>query len=489
MIKRKVAVSILASGLALASGACGSSGGTGADTGSATGGVPGSGSTGSGGRSSGGSSANPGGGVIPIEDDDGLSAAGGGTIGGEVLNGGHRPLTADELAALTSDECSQFDAPVEPQAPVLELVVDVSGSMTFDIYGCTPTQPTCNAPQGSGGASGAGGGFGAGGSPFPPPGGNCCDRPASVPTPTTSKWDLFLPAILAALDGIADGTAVGMQLFPTGGGGFPGGGANCAAASGRVSIAALGAAGSAQRTALADRLNNAQFVNSTPTHDGLDSGQKELTAYTGPGKKFLILITDGEPTQTLGCVGTGAAPTNPDEIPTYTDPIIAAVQGWAAEGIGTFVVGSPGSEVSQSDQDMRPFLSKVASVGGTGEAGCMIETAPYCHFDTTASPDFAAALSVSLEKITELVSDPCTLTVPPPPNGEQLDKAKTSVILTSTNGTSTLIQRDDSPADCTLGWTWTGDSTIALCGASCDQVKADVGAQVNASFGCSTIFN
>jgi len=444
-----------------------------------TGGVSGSGSAGSGGQLSGGSTSSNGGSKAPPLTDDGLDASGGsGMTGGEVLNGGHRPLTAEEVAALTSDECSQFDAPVEPQAPVLELVVDVSLSMGLDVYGCEPTATTCSA----GGTGGGNGG---------PGGGQCCERPTTEPT--QEKWDLFLPAILTALDGIPDGAAVGMQLFPTGGGGgFPGGGGGvCAAESGRVPIATVGAAGSTQRAALADMLNTATLAAGTPTHDGLDAGQKELVAYTGPGKKFMILITDGEPTQTLGCVGSGNPPSTPDGIPQYTDPIVAAVEAWKAAGVGTFVVGSPGSEISQSTppQDMRPFLSKVASVGGTGEAGCMIDAAPYCHFDTTSTPDFAAALTAGLAKITELVSDPCTLNVPSPPDGSSLDKDKTSVIVTSTNGTSQLIQRDDSPADCTLGWTWTGDATIELCGESCTQVKADVGAQVNASFGCETIFN
>jgi hypothetical protein len=497
-MKRKLVAPLLASGLALVSGACGASksgpgpgGGDTADAPTASGGTT---------TSAGGSATASGGSVfVPSDDfgDDGIAPGSGGGPA-MVQNGGHRPLTPDEVKALTSAECSQFDAPVEPQAPVIELVVDISQSMRWDVYGCEPEACNCApgsntmcADAASGGGGSGGGGSGGGGFGVPPV--QCCpdgDRPASVALPTQSKWDQFLPAILSALEGIPDNAAVGMQLFPTKDatmGGIPGGNSACADATGRVAIAPMGPAGSAQRLALADMVSitTGQLKLGTPTHDGLASGQKELAAFTGPGKKFLLLITDGEPTQELGC---GASSVPPSGDTRLTAPIISAIEGWAAAGIGTFVVGSPGSEVSQNGDDMRPFLSKAAQVGTTGPMGCMIDTAPYCHFDTTSSPDFAAALKEGLAKITELVNDPCVLQVPDPDSGDELDKEQTSVILNSPTSGATLIQRDDSPADCTQGWTWSGEKTIQLCPASCEQVKADVGAEVNASFGCEIIW-
>jgi hypothetical protein len=471
MMRRNLLAPFLASGLAIASGACGSSKGTPGPGGDASDGPTASGGTTS---ASGGStgSGGSGGSVAPGDDfADDFSVPASGGAAAVIQNGGHRPLTADEVAALTSAECSQFDAPVEPLAPVIELVVDVSFSMRLDVNGCEVDGPTQGVDT-------------------------CPTEGSGLPT----KWDLFLPAILSALDGIPDGAFVGMQQFPTarvgGGGGNPGGPggtSNCASEAGRVPIAELGPVGSPQRTALTDRLNNARLEAGTPTHDALASGKAELDAWTDPGKKFLLLITDGEPTVNLGCTSPtgGNPPEDPADIPQFTDPIVAAVEGYAAEGVGTFVVGSPGSEISQSTppQDMRPFLSKVAQVGGTGPEGCLVDAAPFCHFDTTSSPDFAEALKEGLRKITELVNDPCVLQVPPPPNGQTLDKAQTSVILSSQATGSTLIFRDDSPEDCTQGWTWTGDTTIELCPASCEQVKADVGAEVNASFGCETIYN
>ena len=102
----------------------------------------------------------------------------------------------------------------------------------------------------------------------------------------------------------------------------------------------------------------------TPNHDayGLAIEQLRNTALTGT--RYLALITDGQPTQSLGCIGTGSICS-----PQPTPPIVQTIQtAQKDDGIRTFVVGSLGSErKSCTAADVRGWLSEAARAGRHGQ--------------------------------------------------------------------------------------------------------------------------
>lgn len=452
--------------------ACGSSGGPGGDGASVGGTGPGPNAGGSGV----GSGSSTGGSFVPGDDeDDGLAVGSGGDLsgaGGTIFNGGTQVLTPDQVLELTDSECAGFNDTPDVFLPTLQLVVDQSMSMN---------DPPCTT-TGSGGGSGAGGGTGAGGG-FGMPGGGCTTGGMYTSEPREgSKWLMSVPPMIAALDAFPDEMSVGMLLFPTAD--STRGGAECVSADSMTPVAVLGAPGSAQRTALASALNDALLVYNTPTHDAYHFGLTEsLLPYEGDGAKFMILLTDGAPTQALGCGAPMGSSTSP------TQPILDEIAEAAAQGIKTYILGSPGSEMNgQTGEDMRPFLSEAAKLGGTGPDGCQIDAAPYCHFDMSASPDFATALADALGQVTTGVVDACTFKIPDDigSNTETFDVGLTNLIIKKGDGSHVLILRDDSPGDCTEGWTLNGDQ-IVLCGTTCDSYKADASAEVTLSFGCNAI--
>src|SRR5260221_612179 len=122
----------------------------------------------------------------------------------------------------------------------------------------------------------------------------------------------------------------------------------------------VGGAGPLQRTAVDASLQAIMPASLTPTHDAyksaLDSG---LSPYMTTANKFMLLITDGAPTMSLGCIsGTTGGRRGGNTMDMPTAPIIAAIAGAKAMNIRTFIIGSPGSQMSSpGGMDMRPWLS------------------------------------------------------------------------------------------------------------------------------------
>src|SRR5690606_9807265 len=273
------------------------------------------------------------------------------------------------------EDCAQGSGTGTPAPAVLQLVVDNSLSMN-------------SPPDGDGF-----GGFGGGG---------------------TSKWVITRDALLDALDELGGNIAVGLNYFP---GEIPEGG--CVQETTSVALAPLGDAGSAQRQALANSLASTQPNGYTPTHSALRVGVQTVQAYQSMDEKFVVLVTDGAPTEDIACYQ------NLDGVDTQ--PIIDESAAAAGLGIRTFVIGSPGSESA------RDSLSAIARVGGTGSAGCADAGPQYCHFDMTTQEDFAAALRQALADIVGQISS-CEFAIPPPPAGTELDLGRVNVNIVDENG-------------------------------------------------------
>ena len=138
-----------------------------------------------------------------------------------------------------------------------------------------------------------------------------------APNTTTgqSKWAITSTALQNSVNTLPSMTVVGMLLWPnmytlpntntqaidT---------ANCVNESAMIPLAALGSVGSSQRTTLDSLLANATPKGGTPMADAynyaLGSG---MGAYQVPATaRYMVLITDGQPTIQLGCMGRAQKP-------------------------------------------------------------------------------------------------------------------------------------------------------------------------------------
>jgi hypothetical protein len=381
-------------------------------------------------------------------------AGGNGGAGGEAGLPGLIPFTPSmdiELQACTGKEWEPETRPV-----ILEMVIDVSTSMR--------NQPP-NAAAGD----------------------------------TRSKWEMTRDALLESLDHLPAAALLGLTFFPdkTTVPNFDGGvNANCISTSDNLAIAPLGNKDSDARKAVVDRLNAIAIPDNagTPTHDAyriaLDAVQAKAAEDPryAAAPKYILLITDGQPTFSLGCIGKGAA-----EYPVDPEPIITEIgNAYTNSQIETFIIGSPGSEgvvVLDGGTDARPWLSRAATAGNTAsyQPGCSNTAPPYCHFDMTTVTDFGSALGTTLQKITGAIA-PCDYAVIAP-DGTVLDPSLVNVVYTDASLQKYAVVQNQTTGDCPLGWRYTDSTgtTIQICGATCNYIGQDAFATMKILFGCISI--
>ena len=355
---------------------------------------------------------------------------------GPTGDGGTVDLTDEQVDDTLNAACAGFALEPENIPGVLQLVIDVSLSMEY------------TAPEGG------------------------------------TKWAVTHAALQQAIDALPASLAVGIQTYPNSEATHAGPNPGCVTDEGLVLPDLLGEAGSDQRRRIEDHLNAVQLTLGTPTHDAylyaLDNG---MSQYTGSGDKFMLLITDGAPTQLLGC-GT-LTPTHED--PVDTRPILASIADAYSQGIRTFIIGSPGSEGGHAGEpglDMREWLSQAAVEGGTATLDCTIQGPNFCHFDMSQTTDFSMALAQGLGAISAQVANSCVFSLPSAPAGKTIDPTLTSVVVQRGDGSNALILAD-TQGDCTEGWKWDDDGHLVLCDTSCDEVKSDAAASVTVVVGCT----
>ncbi len=324
--------------------------------------------------------------------------------------------------------CSDSFAPAAARPPLIQFVVDTSGSMAW-------VPGTDRNPQSG----------------------------------ERSKWQITQQALAAAISAMPDDVAVGLTYYPNtlqNGQCF------------RPEVAApLAPLGAEQRARILDVNTAMQPFGGTPTHGAYAFGVEQLKASALEGPRFILLITDGVPTLTRECTGNGRTKVD-------ATPLIADVEAdFQNDQIRTFVIGSPGSE------DARAELSEMALVGGTAAPDCTGGGDRFCHFDMTTEPDFSAALNATLAQITRSTLA-CTYAVPTPPGGLRIDYDDVSVLLESGGSNLREFSRSAS-ADCAAGWQYSADrKSIQLCSATCDELQGllqdDPAVEVRVRFGCST---
>jgi hypothetical protein len=369
----------------------------------------------------------------------------GGGSGTDTPDGGLGDVDDERVEQLRDASCAGWSGEAEPRPALLMFVVDVSTSMK---------QPD---PSGSG----------------------------------KTKWEVTAPALENAISGLPSSTGVGLLFYPnrpTTPSVTARSPEECVNTSALVPLKVLGGDGSDQRKALTSSIKNTQPPNDsgTPTHDAYSLALHEISQSPLDGNRYVILLTDGQPTYAKECIGDGLprSLSEPDAI--QPEPIIDEISTALGDAVETFVIGAPGSEKAvKSDEDMRFWLSEAAEAGGTAREDCSNEKVPYCHYDMVAEKDFATGLEDALIAITEQVV-PCDFSLPEPPKGEQLDERSINVVLTTGAGVQKLVYRNERPS-CDEGWKLSEDrSRIILCSATCRRIKLDPKATLEALFGCAS---
>jgi hypothetical protein len=293
----------------------------------------------------------------------------------------------------------------------------------------------------------------------------------NAPGARQSKWNVTRQAVLSAIGTMPEDTSVGVVFYPN----VPGALVQpCIERETAVSIAELGQNRSQQRQRIQRAFQQQRPAGGTPTHDAYEYALADMGESAASGSRYMVVITDGIPTYSLGCEGTGNA-----NDPVDSSPLIDAARLATTNGVRTFVIGSPGSE------DARDSLSRWAEAGGTAPAGCSHNGPDYCHFDMTEERDLGAGLTNALGIISGVALG-CRYAVPPAPDGATLDPGRVNVLFREPGGAEELIGQslDD---DCVEGWRYAdGQATIRLCSSTCERVTASEEGSLTLQFGCAT---
>ena len=203
--------------------------------------------------------------------------------------------------------------------------------------------------------------------------------------------------------------------------------------------------------AITAALDAADPNGSTPTTAAVTLGGDYLASLTTPNPRFIVLVTDGQPT----CAnGNG----NGDD----SMAAIAAVTAQAARGYGTFVIGV----ATASDMMAAATLTSMSTAGMHPRPG----TPNYYVVNNTAE------LVDALGRIGTLVAS-CTFTLTTQP-----PDANNVVVVAD----GKVVPKGASPTD--DGWTYgAGMTSVTLGGSYCQDVMNGVVTNVEVLFGCGGI--
>lgn len=301
-------------------------------------------------------------------------------------------------------------------------------------------------------------------------------------TGAQSKWEITRAALATLVMSLPATTSVGLLAYPNQiVDGVPGGHDSCVNVDAMLPPTSLGDVNARPR--LLDALAAVDTAACTPTHDAYVVAVEATLASNPDRDRYVLLLTDGPPTLTLGCEpGACAAGVG------YETPVIDEIENTRlAFDIPTFVVGIPG-EVSAEEPgapDDRWWLSQAAEVGGTSRGDCSHTAAPYCHLDTTTTSDFPGALAAALATVAEVLAS-CEYSMPPPPAGEQIDLSALNVYVWP-DGADPLLLLRSSTAACDQGWFLDEASArVVLCPKTCALLRSDPKARVEVLFGCAS---
>jgi hypothetical protein len=343
-----------------------------------------------------------------------------------------------DLEAFQESSCAAWQVEPEPMGASLFFVVDASGSM----------DKTANNTNG------------------------------------VDKWTATRDAIAAAIEQMPDGSQVGLLGYPN-----MTVGADCVNEDALYEPQLLGE----DREGLLEALYAIDTQMCTPTYDAYHMAIEHFNAIDTQGQKYILLMTDGQPTVSSGCYpGTGSC-IEDDGLVGLEQEVLDIIQAAREDdGIKTFVLGSPGSELHAfTGLDNRWWLSEAAELGGTSLGGnCSHDQEPYCHFDMTegVEADFAEGLSQAMNQIIGQVAQ-CDYTIPPPEDDQLVDLTAIHLVLLA-GGEEYIEIYQSATSECTHGWYLDQDGAepmVKLCSATCEVVRADPRMELQWLFGCGNV--
>jgi uncharacterized protein YegL len=201
------------------------------------------------------------------------------------------------------------------------------------------------------------------------------------------------------------------------------------------------------------RLDQTNANGGTPTRPALEGAVRYADqiadAEARDGKVAIVLVTDGAPN------GCSSSVSN-----------VSQVAQNASTKYPTYVVGV--GNVSNMDT--------IAQAGGTNKAFVVSTSDP-----AQTQQDLLKAMNEIRQSALS-----CEYTIPPPPEGEELDKEKVNVVYTPETGAAEKLTYDEGCAG-GKGWRYDDPSAptrIVICESTCDTVKSQAG-KIDVEFGCA----
>jgi hypothetical protein len=260
---------------------------------------------------------------------------------------------------------------------------------------------------------------------------------------------------------------------------------------------------SEQLLAIGARLAAEEPTGWRPTPYSWEFAHSVVADWPDPGgyvtaPRRVILVTDGSPTVGMDCALTEDAVVSEAD---YERWIASVERSRGTEGVETFVIGIPGSELPTSaPYDPLYMLSRVAIAGATPTGACIPTSGvlngrrvdprgTYCHLDTTESQEFGLALE---EALREFAPAPvaCSVPVPSAPRYLVPDPQALKVVITTRDGVPRDLRKATSDRCLDGEWYVSGQGpsgipvTITLCPAACDGLQVDHPAAVRVEFRC-----
>lgn len=251
-------------------------------------------------------------------------------------------------------------------------------------------------------------------------------------------------------------------------------------------------------------------TDASPGYDALASAIDALRAVPIEGKRLILLITDGG----FSCTSMSEPP-RPGysdglcldwEVPDTVAALLKAAHDDPQKPISSFIVGVPGSDSAGEPQgsyatapyQMRLALSSYARAGSpdTIDPSCDGiysqgggDPAIPCHFDMTSGAFDASALAAVIGSARDK-GLACVYDLPDPPSGQQIDKNRVNVLISTKPGIATTVPRRSNSADpcedqgC---WDYNDEGQVELIGKACRGVSSAPEGKVEISVGCATV--
>jgi hypothetical protein len=283
-----------------------------------------------------------------------------------------------------------------------------------------------------------------------------------------TRWSFVQGALAGAFSRYSEATAAGLVFYPNvqWSAGVQGEGDDfCLLTYESAPIAELS---EEQRVDLLDAVESQPTLGATPTYDAYEYAVSLLSSQAFGRARALVLLTDGAPTYSAGCVGDGVTPVDSSPLAD------AARRALADYGIRTFVIGL---------SDDPAGLSAMAEAGNSARYGCDTAADIPCHFDASVSSNPGVFLDRALSSIEDQTSR-CAFEAPLGPEGEALDLREVQLALVLPTVTALVSHvPDDEP--CEHGFRYIASAQqYLLCGGTCEDYASQAALSVELRVGC-----